>query len=77
MSDILLQIKNLYAGVTEDKKEIIKGLNLEIKAGETHAIMGPNGAGKSTLSYILTGKPDYTVTSGEINFDNKNLLSLS
>lgn len=77
MSNILLQIKNLYAGVTEDKKEIIKGLNLEIKAGETHAIMGPNGAGKSTLSYILTGKPDYTVTSGEINFDNKNLLSLS
>lgn len=77
MSEILLQIKNMYAGVTEDKKEIIKGLNLEIKAGETHAIMGPNGAGKSTLSYILTGKPDYTVTSGEINFDNKNLLSLS
>lgn len=76
MSDILLQIKNLYAGVAE-KKEIIKGLNLEINAGEIHAIMGPNGAGKSTLSYILTGKPDYTVTSGEINFNNKNLLSLS
>ena len=76
MSDILLQIKNLYAGVAE-KKEIIKGLNLEIHAGEIHAIMGPNGAGKSTLSYILTGKPDYTVTSGEINFNNKNLLSLS
>lgn len=76
MSDILLQIKNLYAGVAE-KKGIIKGLNLEIHAGEIHAIMGPNGAGKSTLSYILTGKPDYTVTSGEINFNNKNLLSLS
>ncbi len=76
MSDTLLKIKDLCAGVAE-KKEIIKGLNLEIHAGEIHAIMGPNGAGKSTLSYILTGKPDYTVTSGEINFNNKNLLSLS
>lgn len=76
MSDILLQIKNLYAGVAE-KKEIIKGLNLEIHAGEIHAIMGPNGAGKSTLSYILTGKPDYIVTSGKINFNNKDLLQLS
>lgn len=77
MSDILLQIKNLYAGVSEDKKEIIKGLNLEIKAGEIHAIMGPNGAGKSTLSYVLTGKPDYEVTSGEVVFKGKNLLQLA
>lgn len=77
MSDTLLKIKDLYAGVAEDKKEIIKGLNLEIKAGETHAIMGPNGAGKSTLSYILTGKAGYVVNSGEVSFSGKDLLQLS
>jgi Fe-S cluster assembly ATP-binding protein len=76
MSDTLLKIKDLCAGVAE-KKEIIKGLNLEIHAGEIHAIMGPNGAGKSTLSYILTGKPDYVVNSGEIIFNGKDLLQLS
>ena len=77
MSETILQIKNLYAGVAEDKKEIIKGLNLEIKAGEIHAIMGPNGAGKSTLSYVLTGKPGYEITSGEVIFNRKNLAELS
>ena len=77
MADVLLQIKNLCAGVSDGKKEIIKGLNLEIKAGEIHAIMGPNGAGKSTLSYVLTGKPDYEVTSGEVVFSGKDLLQLA
>ena len=77
MTETLLQIKNLYAGVAEDKKEIIKDLTLNIKAGETHAIMGPNGAGKSTLSYILTGKAGYEVNSGEVSFNGKDLLQLS
>ena len=63
--------------MAEDKKEIIKDLTLNIKAGETHAIMGPNGAGKSTLSYILTGKAGYEVNSGEVYFNGKNLLQLS
>lgn len=70
----LLEIKDLHAGVED--KEIIKGLNLIINEGEVHAIMGPNGAGKSTLSHILTGKPGYEVTSGEILFKGKDLLSL-
>ncbi|MBR1600894.1 MAG: Fe-S cluster assembly ATPase SufC [Alphaproteobacteria bacterium] len=73
----MLQIKNLYAGTSDNKKEIIKGLNLNIRAGEIHAIMGPNGAGKSTLSYVLAGKHDYEVTSGEIVFKEKNLLQLA
>jgi Fe-S cluster assembly ATP-binding protein len=73
----LLQIKDLYAGVAENKKEIIKGLNLTINAGEVHAIMGPNGAGKSTLSYLLAGKSDYEITSGEIYFDGKDLSGLT
>ncbi len=73
----LLQIKDLYAGVAENKKEIIKGLNLTINAGEVHAIMGPNGAGKSTLSYLLAGKSDYEITSGKIDFDGKDLSELT
>lgn len=76
MTRTILKIQNLYAGVAENHKEIIKGMNLEIHAGEVHVIMGPNGAGKSTLSYVMTGKPDYRITRGDIIFNNKNLLNL-
>ena len=74
MSEALLEIKDLYARV--DNKEILKGLNLVIREGETHALMGPNGAGKSTLSYVITGKPGYEVTSGSILYKGKNLLEM-
>ena len=60
----MLSIKNLQASI--DGNEILKGLNLELKAGELHAIMGPNGSGKSTLASVITGKDEYEVTGGEI-----------
>ena len=69
----MLQIKNLKAKI--DNKEILKGLNLDIKPGEVHAIMGPNGSGKSTLSNVLSGKKGYSV-SGEVKYLNENLLDL-
>ena len=69
----MLTIKNLKANI--DNKEILKGLNLEIKPGEVHAIMGPNGSGKSTLSNVLSGKKGYTV-SGDVKYFNENLLDL-
>lgn len=71
----ILTIKNLHANI--DGKEILKGINLEIKAGEVHAIMGPNGSGKSTLSSVLAGRDLFTVTEGEVNFQGKNLLDMS
>ncbi|MBQ0008006.1 MAG: Fe-S cluster assembly ATPase SufC [bacterium] len=70
----MLEIKNLHAEIAG--KEILKGLNLTIKAGEVHAIMGPNGAGKSTLSNVLSGHPAYKVTEGEVWFGGKNLLEM-
>ncbi len=71
----MINIVNLHAEVEE--KKILKGLNLNVKAGEIHAIMGPNGSGKSTLASILAGKEDYTVTTGNVEFDGKDLLELS
>ncbi|MDO4462821.1 MAG: Fe-S cluster assembly ATPase SufC [Bacteroidia bacterium] len=71
----MLDIKNLHA--TVDGKEILRGINLQIKPGEVHAIMGPNGSGKSTLSSVLAGNPAYTVTEGEVTFNGKNLLEMS
>ncbi len=70
----MLTIKNLHASI--NGKEILKGLNLEVKAGEVHAIMGPNGAGKSTLASVLAGKEDYEITEGSVTFDGKDLLDL-
>jgi Fe-S cluster assembly ATP-binding protein len=70
----MLSIKNLC--VSTDGKEILKGVNMEIKKGEVHALMGPNGSGKSTLSYVIMGHPKYKVTQGEILFEGKNILEL-
>ncbi|WP_394221154.1 Fe-S cluster assembly ATPase SufC [Alteromonas gracilis] len=70
----MLSIKNLHASVEE--KNIIKGLNLEVKPGEVHAIMGPNGAGKSTLGYVLSGRDGYEVNEGEATLNGKDLLEL-
>jgi Fe-S cluster assembly ATP-binding protein len=74
-SPVILSVKNLTAEV--DGTPILKGLNLEIKAGEIHAIMGPNGSGKSTFSKVLAGHPAYTVTGGEVTFKGQNLFDLA
>ena len=77
-----LEIKNLHAQVLPHEEDgeptpILKGVNLTINSGETHAVMGPNGSGKSTLSYVIAGHPKYEVTSGEILLDGENVLEMS
>ncbi|MBT8253644.1 MAG: Fe-S cluster assembly ATPase SufC [Flavobacteriaceae bacterium] len=71
----MLQIKNLHAGVED--KSILRGINLEVKAGEVHAIMGPNGSGKSTLASVISGKEEYEVTEGEILYNGEDIDELS
>ena len=71
----MIKISNLHASI--NGKEILKGLNLEVKAGEIHAIMGPNGAGKSTLASVLAGREEYEITEGTVDFDGQDLLELS
>ena len=70
----MLDIRNLSAAI--DGKPILNGIDLSVPRGEVHAIMGPNGSGKSTLSYVLSGREDYEVTSGEVLFDGQDLLAM-
>ena len=71
----LLEVKNLHAGI--EGKEILRGLDLSVNAGEVHAIMGPNGSGKSTLAYVLAGKDGYEPTAGQVLFNGKNLFDMA
>lgn len=72
----MLEIRNLHARIAETGTEIIRGLDLTVKAGEVAAIMGPNGSGKSTLSYVLAGHEDYEVTEGEVLYNGENILEM-
>ena len=71
----MLQIKNLHASIGD--RDILKGINLDVKPGEVHAIMGPNGSGKSTLANVIAGREDYTITKGSIHMDGKDIMEMS
>ena len=71
----MLEIRNLHAGVAG--AEILRGIDLTVRAGEVHAIMGPNGSGKSTLAQVLAGHPGYEVTAGSVTYEGKDLLGLA
>ena len=71
----MLQIKNLHASVGD--RDILKGINLDVKPGEVHAIMGPNGSGKSTLANVIAGREDYTITKGSIHMEGKDIMEMS
>ena len=75
LGEAMLEIHNLHAGI--DGKEILRGVNLTIRAGEVHAIMGPNGSGKSTLAQVLAGRDTFEVTAGEVLFEGKDLLAMA
>ena len=71
----MLEIKDLHASIGE--KEILRGINLTVKAGEIHAVMGPNGSGKSTLAQVIAGHPSFEVTKGSVTYDGENLLEMA
>jgi len=71
----MLEIKNLHVKV--DGKEILRGIDLKVKAGEVHSIMGPNGSGKSTLAQVLAGRETFEVTAGEVSYEGKDLLEMA